>query len=238
MEENNNYPKHIAIIPDGNRRWARKHKLEVWLGHKKGAENFEKIVDVAVEFNVSHISFWGSSKDNLVKRPANEVKFLLNLFKDKFVSLSRDERVHRNQIRINVIGEWREQFPSDVQVSINQVIEATKNYDKYFLNFFLAYSGTSEILNAIKCIAEKRRKDGSLSIDEKLLKSCLLTSELPKVDLMIRTGGEPHLSDGFMMWDTANTQLYFSDKLWPDFGKKDFKSAIIDYSKRQRRFGK
>lgn len=235
MEAKNNYPKHIAIIPDGNRRWAKKHKLEAWLGHKKGAENFEKMLDVAVEFDVSHISFWGSSKDNLAKRSASEVKFLLKLFKDKFVSLSEDKRVHNNNIRINVIGDWEEQFPADVKASIDQAIEATKDYDKYFLNFFLAYSGTSEILNAISCIA---KKESSLAIDKDLLKSYLLTRDLPEVDLMIRTGGEPHLSDGFMMWETANAQLYFSDKLWPDFDKDDFKDSIIDYSKRQRRFGK
>ncbi len=238
MEAKNIYPKHIAIIPDGNRRWAKKHKLEAWLGHKRGAENFEKMLDVAVEFNVSHISFWGSSKDNLAKRPSNEVKFLLKLFKDKFVSLAKDKRVHRNNIRINVIGDWKKQFPADVKASIDQAIEATKDYDKYFLNFFLAYSGTSEILDAISCIAKRARKDGSLAIDKDLLKKCLLTRELPEVDLMVRTGGEPHLSDGFMMWEAANAQLYFSDKLWPDFDKGDFKDAIIDYSKRQRRFGK
>lgn len=229
---------HVAFIPDGNRRWAKKHKLDAWLGHKTGAESFKKLLDVAMEFGISHVSFWGSSQDNLAKRPKEEVKFLLNLFKEKFYSLSKDKEIHEKGIKIRVFGSWREQFPDDVREAIGKAIDATKNYDNYHLNFFLAYSGTAEIIDAIRLIAGKVKQDASLVIDKDLVKKCLYTSELPPVDLMIRTGGEPHLSDGFMMWETANTQLYFSDKLWPDFSKEDFKDAIMDYSKRERRFGK
>ncbi|MFA6097179.1 MAG: polyprenyl diphosphate synthase [Candidatus Paceibacterota bacterium] len=238
MNKKLSFPKHIAFIPDGNRRWAKKHKLKAWLGHKTGAENFRKLLEVAMEFGVSHISFWGSSQDNLAKRPKEEVEFLLDLFRDKFLSLSKDEKIHEKKVKISVFGSWREQFPLPVRESIEKAIEATKDYGDYHLNFFLAYSGTAEISDAIKAIVRKARTDGSLLIDKNLVKECLYTKELPSVDLMIRTGGEPHLSDGFMMWETANAQLYFSDKLWPDFNKSDFKDAIIDYSKRERRFGK
>ena len=238
MEKTKNLPNHIAIIPDGNRRWARKHQLEAWFGHKKGTEGLEKLAAVMVELGISHLSFWGSSKDNLKKRSKQEVAFLLKLFKERFLELSKNEIVHKNQIKINILGDWRKQFPEDVKVSLNQAIENTKNYNKFFLNFFIAYSGTGEVLDAIKCIAERARRDLSLEIDKSLLKKCLLTRELPSVDLMIRTGGEPHLSDGFMMWDTANTQLYFLDKLWPDFDKQDLKNAIENYLERGRRFGK
>ena len=237
MNKTKNLPDHIAIIPDGNRRWARKHQLEVWFGHKKGTEGLEKLADVMVELGVPHLSFWGSSKDNLKKRSKQEVEFLLKLFKERFLELSESEIVHKNQIRINILGDWREQFPEDVKLSLNQAIENTKNYSKFFLNFFIAYSGTGEVLDAIKCIAERARKDLSLEINKDLLKKCLLTRELPPVDLMIRTGGEPHLSDGFMMWDTADAQLYFLEKLWPDFDEQDFRLAIKDYGNRSRKFG-
>ena len=235
---NKNLPTHIAIIPDGNRRWARKHKLDVWFGHKKGAEKTEKLLDVMIELNISHLSFWGSSQDNLKKRSAREVKFLLNLFKEKFLKLSENKKIHDNKVKINIIGDWRQQFPEDVKVSLDKAVENTKDYKNFFLNFFIAYSGTSEVLGAIKCIAKRAREDSSLKINKDLLKNCLLTSDLPPVDLMIRTGGEPHLSDGFMMWDTANTQLYFFEKLWPDCDENDFREAIEDYLTRKRRFGK
>ncbi len=238
MKENKNLPAHIAVIPDGNRRWAKKHKLEAWFGHKKGSEIIDRLADVIIEMNIPHISFWGSSKDNLKKRPKMEVKFLLNLFKEKFLELAQSEKIHKNKVKISIIGDWREQFPEDVKKSLERAEEETKNYDKFFMNFFLAYSGTGEILDAIKCIAKRARENSSLEINEELLKNCLSTSKLPPVDLLVRTGGEPHNSDGFMMWDTANAQLYFSEKLWPDIDENDLRDAINDYSSRKRRFGK
>ena len=238
MNKTKNLPTHIAVIPDGNRRWAREHKLDVWLGHKTGTVSLEKLGDIIVELNIPYLSFWASSKDNLKKRSTQEVEFLLDLFKKKFLELSRSEKIHRNKMKINIFGSWREQFPEDVKQSLEQAIESTKNYNNYFLNFFIAYSGTDEILNTIKCIAKKARGDLDLKIDKNLLKKCLLTCDLPPVDLLIRTGGEPHNSDGFMMWDTANAQLHFSEKLWPDFNEQNFREAIEDYAKRGRRFGK
>jgi len=238
LNKTKNLPNHIAVIPDGNRRWAREHKLDVWLGHEKGTGSLEKLLDVLVELNISNLSFWASSKDNLKKRHPQEVKFLLNLFKKKFLELSENKKIHQNKIKINIFGSWREQFPEDVKQSLEQAIESTKNYNNYFLNFFIAYSGTGEILDTIKCIAKRARGDLDLKIDKNLLKKCLLTCDLPPVDLLVRTGGEPHNSDGFMMWDTANSQLHFSEKLWPDFKEQDFREAIEDYSGRKRRFGK
>lgn len=232
-----NMPNHIAVIPDGNRRWAKKHKLKAWLGHKRGTDNLEKILAVIIEKGIKHISFWGSSKDNLKKRSKYEVKFLLNLFKDKFSELSTKEIIHKNKIKISIFGDWRKQFPESIKKSMEKAIEATKNYNNHFLNFFIAYSGTGEIIDAIKCVVKKSKENASLEINEDLLKKCLLTRDLPKVDLMIRSGGEPHLSDGFMMWDVANAQLYFSDKLWPDFTDGDFKLAIEEFGSRKRKFG-
>ena len=238
IKETKNLPIHIAIIPDGNRRWAREHKLDAWLGHREGMKSLEELADAIIELGIPHLSFWGSSEDNLKKRPSEEVKFLLGIFKRKFLELSKDEKVHKNKMKINIFGRWREQFPESVKESMEKAIEATKGYDNFFLNFFIAYSGASEMLDAVKNIAEKAKENLNLEINGELLKNHLLTRDLPPVDLMIRTGGEPHNSDGFMMWDTANAQLYFSDKLWPDFTPADFREAIEDYRKRGRRYGK
>ncbi len=212
--------------------------MDAWLGHWEGIKSLEELADVIVELKIPHLSFWGSSEDNLKKRPAEEVKFLLGIFRKKFLELSEDEKIHKNKMKINIFGKWREQFPEDVKESMEKAIEATKNYNNFFLNFFIAYSGTSEMLNAVKNIAGEARENSNLEINKELLKNHLLSRDLPPVDLMIRTGGEPHNSDGFMMWETADAQLYFSDKLWPDFTVRDFREAIEDYGGRRRRFGK
>lgn len=231
-------PRHIAIIPDGNRRWARQHALQAWLGHQKGSEILENLLDVLIDSGIPHFSFWGSSQDNLAKRPKEEVSFLLKLFKEQFSRLEKDERIHKNEIKINIFGAWREQFPPDVKAALENAIEKTKDYDKFFFNFFIAYSGTGEMLDAVRRLAEMRAQDSALDINAGALKSQLLTKDLPPVDLLIRTGGEPHNSDGFMMWDVADSQFFFSDKLWPDFTDKDLKTAIKDYTDRERRMGK
>ncbi len=231
-------PKHVAIIPDGNRRWARKNALAAWAGHDKGIENLENIVEVFREMKIPFFSFWGSSQDNLKKRPKEEVDHLLKIFKEEFTKLADNEKVHNHKMKVNVFGAWREQFPKDVRAAIENAIEKTKDYDQYFYNFFLAYSGTEEILNATRKIAAIKKEHPDLTIDERLFKNNLLTKDLPPVDLLIRTGGEPHNSDGFMMWDVANAQLFFSEKLWPDFTPDDLRKALEDYANRDRRMGK
>lgn len=236
METIAKVPQHIAIIPDGNRRWAKKRMLAPWLGHRKGSEILNDLVDVVVEFNIPHATFWGSSKDNMVKRTSEEVKCLLQIFKEQFSGLVENEKIHKNEMRINIIGAWREQFPEDVKAVMENAIESTKKYRKHFLNFLIAYSGTDEVVEAVKQMIEDRKE--KMEVNRDLLKQYLLTKDLPSVDLLIRTGGEPHNSDGFMMWDTANSQYVFSDKLWPDFSPEDLRSAIREYSERERRLGK
>lgn len=235
MENILKIPQHIAVIPDGNRRWAQKRLLSPWLGHKKGSEILNDLVDVVIEMQVPCVTFWGSSKDNMVKRSAEEVKCLLALFKEQFSELADNEKVHKNEMRINIIGAWREQFPEDVKESMEKAIENTKKYSKHFMNFLIAYSGTDEILEAVRKMADDKKAGQEIS--RETIKEYLLTKDLPSVDLVVRTGGEPHNSDGFMMWDTANSQYVFSDKLWPDFTKEDLRSAILEYSRRERRLG-
>ncbi len=236
MSEILNIPNHIAIIPDGNRRWAKKKMLAPWIGHRKGSEILDELVDVLVKYDITHMTFWGSSKDNMTKRAKEEVKYLLEIFKNQFAELAENEKIHKNQMRINVIGSWREQFPEDVKKSIEKAIDETKNYSKFFINFMIAYSGTDEIISAVKNIVEEKKE--STEINKENFKDFLLTKNMPSVDLLVRTGGEPHNSDGFMMWETANSQLYFSDKLWPDFTKEDLEESIKEYSRRERRLGK
>lgn len=231
-------PNHLAIIPDGNRRWARERGLRPWEGHGEGINNLEKILKIVLKYRVKTFSFWGASLDNVDKRPAREVIFLLSLFRKKFLAIAKNKDIHENKVRINVLGKWKEKFPSVVGAAIEKSIEATKDYSEFSLNFLLAYNGTDEMLEAIKNIAKQARKNSQLKITPELVKQNLFTAGLPPVDYIIRTGGEPHNSVGFMMWDSADAQYYFTDKLFPDFHEEDFLEALKEYDQRERRFGK
>ncbi len=230
-------PTHVVIIPDGNRRWATDRGLNPWEGHEAGAQNTEKLVRKARAMGIRHISFWGSSMENLKKRPLPETKALLDIYTNYFSKLCESPDIHKDQARINFIGHWEEQFPAPLKNILYRCIESTKDYDQYHLNFFLAYSGDDEMMLAVRKIAERYGSDPS-AIDGTVIKDHLMTKELPPVDLLIRTGGEPHLSAGFMMWDVANSQLHFSDRYYPDFEEDCFALAIEDYRNRGRRFGK
>lgn len=233
-----NLPKHVAIIPDGNRRWAKKRGLLSFFGHRAGAKTSEKILNAALDLKIPYITFWGSSKDNIIKRSKEEVNFLFKIFENEFKKLVKNKRIHANKVKINVLGEWERYFPIEVKKAIKEAIEKTKNYNDYNLTFLLAYSGKDEMIEAIKKILKSEIRNPKLEIDGDLIKDNLWTKDLPLVDLIIRTGGDPHNSNGFMMWDTADSQLYFTDTLWPDFSPEEFKKAITAYSKIERRFGK
>ncbi len=235
-EQEKNIPRHVVIIPDGNRRWARSQGLEPWEGHEEGAKNLEKIIQKAFNLGVKCLSFWGSSLDNLTKRPLKEKRALLNIFERYFTRLIENKEIHENEARINVIGKWEDQFPHSLKKIIRKCIDDTKDYRKCFLNFFLAYNGDDEMVEAVKKIAEKY--NSAKEVTAQTIKENLMTKDLPPVDLLIRTGGEPHLSVGFMMWDIANAQLYFSQKLYPDFNPDDFEKAIREFQRRERRMGK
>ena len=223
--------KHIAIIPDGNRRWARARGKPGWFGHKVGAKTFEDILKKALELNVYCVSFWGMSTDNFSKREAHEVKYLLSIFKGAIQKAIVNKELIKNDVRISILGEWRELFPKKIVTLFEKTILETKNRKRHILNLLLAYDGKSEMARALKnaCLAKKEVSSP---------KEFLFTRELPPVDLVIRTGGEPHLSAGFMMWDISDAHLYFSDKLWPDFTATDFELAVAEFKKRERRFGR
>lgn len=230
-------PRHVAIIPDGNRRFAKEKGKSVYEGHRAGASMFKEVAEQAAKRNIKYLSAWGMSLDNYTKRSIKEVAGLMRIFKREFERLEKDEGIHKRQTRVQVFGRWREKFPATVKKAIEKAIDATAGYDRYYLNFFLAYSGTDEMLTAMRQIVNKARVGKVKRITAKTIKQHLSTRDLPPVDLVIRTAGEPHLSAGFMMWDVADAQLYFTDKYWPDFTLAEFDKALTEYSKRERRLG-
>lgn len=237
-----NVLKHVVVIPDGNRRWAKKRGFPVWVGHQAGAKTFEKVLDKALELKIPYLTFWGGSWDNLTRRSKIELNFLFKVYTKQFERIVSDKRIHQNKVKVNVLGRWQEVLPEATQKAIEKTKESTKDYNKYFLTFLLAYNGTDEMLACVQKIANlaTRANPHGVKATEKLIKENLWTKDLPPVDLVIRTGCEddPHLSAGFMMWDTAYSQLYFTKTYLPAFTPEEFEEIIKDYGRRQRRFGK
>jgi undecaprenyl diphosphate synthase len=229
---------HIAIIPDGNRRWARANGKSSEEGHLEGFERTREIIEKAFDGRVKNITIWGASLDNLAKRSETEVKYLYKNFQTYINALLTYKKIHNKKIKINVLGKWQELFPEILQNVIQKAIDSTKDYSNYTLNFLLGYNGDEEMLQAIKSISEHKSANPNLEITPDLVKKSLYTKELPPVDLLIRTGGEPHNSVGFMMWDTANSQYYFTDINYPDFNTQEFDKAIAEYHTRGKRQGK
>jgi len=230
-------PTHVAIIPDGNRRWAKERGKRAYFGHSRGVAVFEKIALYSFDQGVRCLSIWGMSLDNMQRRSVTEVMGLMKVFKKEFTRLARSEEIHQREVQINVLGEWNRYFPRDVCEAINQARKATRMYEKGKLNFLLVYNGTDEIIRAIQAITDAGEGRGG-KVTANLIKQNLLTRDLPLVDLVVRTGGEPHISNGFMMWDTADAELYFTDKYWPSFDNEDYQMALNDYASRRRRRGR
>lgn len=235
-----NLPTHVVIVPDGNRRWAKQKNLPPWQGHFKGAEITKELLQTALDLDIYCMSIWGGSWENLTKRPRLEVKALFKIYEEYMKKLTRRPEITKYKIKVNVFGRWSEILPKGGQKAIRNIITATKNNDQHLLNFFIGYNGTDEMLSAIQSIARSAGKNKNLKITESILKQHLWTGSLPPVDLLIRTGSidDPHNSAGFMMWQTANSQFYFSEKLYPDFDKQEFLKALKDFATRQRRLGK
>lgn len=229
-------PNHVVIIPDGNRRWAKERGLDPWIGHEEGARNTELLLRRAIKLGVKCFSLWGSSLENMTKRPLQEKMALLRIYEEYFNKLLHSSDIHDNEVKINFIGKWEEQFPGSLKKVMEKCVEVTEGYGRHTLNFFLAYSGDDEMIEAVKQIVNKGVE--AKNVTAEIIKENLMTKDLPAVDFMIRTGGEPHLSAGFMMWDMANAQLYFSESYYPDFGVERLEEALEDYAKRGRRLGK
>lgn len=229
-------PRHVAIIPDGNRRWAKEQGLAPWEGHAAGAKTTEALIKTARELGIQELSFWGSSLDNLTKRPLEEKQALLTIYTENFSRLMQSKEIHDDKVHVRCIGHWQEQFPGGLRTLLEQGIAATKGYDRYFLNFFLAYNGDDDMLQAIRKLLSTGVE--AEAVTGTLLKEQLMTRELPPVDLLIRTGGDPHLSTGFMMWETKDAALAFPECYYPEFTPKDFTQLVTGFTQRERRFGK
>lgn len=230
--------EHIAIILDGNRRWASDNELNPWLGHKKGAETVEQLLDWCLKLSVKYVTLYTFSTENF-RRPPNEIEQIMKIAEEKFRKLLTDERIHRNKVHVKVIGRTN-MLPESLQQLISNVEKSTVNYTNQFLNFAFAYGGRAEIVDAARVIAEKV-KAGELEpedIQENTFEKYLYTSHMEKQepDLIIRTSGEERLS-GFLLWQSAYSELSFLDVYWPDFRLIDLLRSIRTFQKRKRRYG-
>jgi tritrans,polycis-undecaprenyl-diphosphate synthase [geranylgeranyl-diphosphate specific] len=235
---NGTKPEHIAIVLDGNRRWASDKDLGIWFGHEKGAEKVEQLLDWCLKLDVKSITVYAFSTENF-RRSKDEVKEIMQIAEGEFRKILTDERIHRDKVRVTFIGRVK-MLPQDLQQLMMNVEKATQNYDKHFLNIAFAYGGRAEIVDAAKKIAEKAQK-GELdpeNVDERTFEKYLYTSHLPQQDpdLIIRTSGEERLS-GFLLWQSAYSELCFLDVYWPDFRLIDLLRAVRTFKKRKRRFG-
>ena len=236
--KNGNKPEHIAIILDGNRRWASGQSFSPLLGHHFGAVRVEDLLDWCLDLEVKSITLYAFSTENF-QRPPKEVEQIMQIAEEKLRKILTDERIHKNRVRVKVIGRMG-LLPKSLQELIREVEEATKDYDQHFLNVALAYGGRAEIVDATKKIAleierGRLKPDG---INEQVFENHLYTAHLPKQDpdLIIRTSGEERLS-GFLLWQSAFSELCFLDVYWRDFRRIDLLRAVRTYQKRKRRFG-
>ncbi len=227
-------PQHVAIIPDGNRRWAREQGLEVFLGHEKGADQFWEVGDGLLDAGVSFVTIWVASIDNLTKRTPLEVKFLVSLIKKNLANPETVQRFIKRQARVRVVGKWNEILGDPELIEVIKKIELeTASFSDRAVTILFGYNGTVEMLEVMNQLRQR-----NLEATDENVKQNLWTPFLPEVDLVIRTGGEPHWSAGFMMWLTANSQFYFTETLWPAFNAQELNLALEDFAQRQRRFGK
>ena len=231
-------PEHIAIILDGNRRWASEKVLDPWLGHERGAEKIEELLDWCLKLDVKSVTLYTFSTENF-RRTSAEVQQIMRIAEQWFRKILSDKRIHGDRIRVKVLGRVG-LLPEELRQLISEVEKATENYDRHFLNFAFAYGGRAEIVDAARKIAEEV-ESGKLkpdAVNEKTFEQYLYTSHMPQQDpdLIIRTSGEERLS-GFLLWQSAYSELFFLDVYWPDFRLIDLLRAVRTFQRRKRRFG-
>ena len=233
--DKNNLPKHLAIIMDGNGRWAKQKGFLRAFGHENGTKSVRTTVETCAKLGIENLTLYAFSTENW-NRPKLEVdtlmKLLVNSLKTELKTLQE------NNIRLNSIGNL-EKLPKSIHKELNEVINLTKNNTRMTLTLALSYGSREELLNVVKNISDKVKNNiiSIDSIDESIINQHLYTHNLPDVDLLIRTSGEHRISN-FLLWQIAYAELYFVDVLWPDFKENDLYEAIISYQKRERRFGK
>ena len=231
-------PEHIAVILDGNRRWANTHSAPTSFGHEIGADKVEELLRWCLNLDVRTVTIYVFSTENF-QRPKEEVDHIMKLLNERLRSIIDNEDVHAERVKVRAIGRLH-LLPKETQKLIEDVEEATKGYDNHYLNIAVAYGGRAEIIDAMKMIATEVR-EGKLQADEineAIVEEHLYTSHLPKSDpdLIIRTSGEERLS-GFLLWQSAYSELYFMDVYWPDFRRIDLLRVVRTFQKRERRYG-
>jgi tritrans,polycis-undecaprenyl-diphosphate synthase [geranylgeranyl-diphosphate specific] len=232
-------PEHVGIILDGNRRWASEKALTHYDGHWVGAKVGEEVLDWCLEYGIKTLTLYTFSTENF-SRPSEEVKTVLNIIEQEAIKLGRDKRLHSQKVRVKVLGRT-DLLPESLQDVLKKLEDETAEYDRHFLNVAIAYTGRAEIVDATKKIVEEINQ-GNLSahqIDEDTFHKYLYTAHLPNPypDLVIRTSGEERLS-GFLLWQSAYSELVFVDVYWPEFRRIDFLRAIRLYQRRHRRYGR
>jgi undecaprenyl diphosphate synthase len=234
-EDFTHLPNHVAIIMDGNGRWAKKIGRKRAFGHENGTKSVRECIDQSIKIGIKNLTLYVFSTENW-NRPKYEVKALMDLL---VYSLDK-ERINLidNGIKLNVIGNI-EALNDKPKSKLKSIISETKNNKKLNLNLAISYGSKQEIVNAIREVSNKVKNNiiSSKNIDENIINEHLYTRNLPNVDLLIRTGGEKRVSN-FLLWQIAYAEMYFTDVLWPDFKREDFMKALDDYQKRERRFGK
>ncbi len=235
-------PHHMGLILDGNRRFAKEQRLgDASEGHKKGADKLDEVISWCLDIGIKVITIWVLSTENL-SRSRQEVEKLLQVIEDKIVDLSVNPRIQQNRVRIKAVGQL-EILPPSTRKAIAQAENATKEFDDYYLNIAIGYSGRQEIADAFKKLLEQKqgsRESLETIIEEispEIIGQYMYEYQLPDPDLIIRTSGEVRLS-GFLLWQSAYSEFYFCDVFWPAFRRIDLLRAVRSYQQRQRRYGK
>ncbi|MGI6468791.1 MAG: isoprenyl transferase [Syntrophomonadaceae bacterium] len=227
-------PRHIAVIMDGNGRWAKKRLMPRTMGHRAGMSALKRVVKAMVELNIPYLTVFAFSTENW-RRPSEEVDYLMNLLVEYL--LKELQELHENNIKINILGDYR-LLPPRCQTELEAALKKTRNNSGLTFSIALNYGARHEILTAVRkaAAAVASGKMTADTIDEAFFSSLLFTAGLPDPDLLIRTAGEMRISN-FLLWQIAYTEIWVTKRLWPDFTKEDLLEAIADYKKRDRRFG-
>ncbi|MCL5427872.1 MAG: polyprenyl diphosphate synthase [Candidatus Marsarchaeota archaeon] len=226
-------PRSIALIPDGNRRWARAHALSIFNGYSLGVKKFIDFTGWCKSYGITNIAVWAFSTENF-SRDAREVRTLFRIYKRMATDRSILRKLHANRLRLRIAGN-KSLLPKDLLEALHNVEEQTKHYKDRAVHMLLGYGGKDDILHAARSAA--LAADRGSAVSEGLFRKYLFTSAVPEIDFIIRTSGEQRLS-GLLPWQTCYSELYFSKKLWPDFTERDLHAALSEYGRRQRRFGK
>jgi tritrans,polycis-undecaprenyl-diphosphate synthase [geranylgeranyl-diphosphate specific] len=230
-------PKHISIIMDGNRRFAWNQQIETKIGHQRGKEKLKQVMDWVLDLNIPYLSVYALSTENIKERNQAELESLYELYCNGLNEMANDPNIHNMKVKVQAVGRL-EMLPENVRKAIQNIEEKTSEYSDFLFTVCLAYGGREEIVDAVRKVAEEHSK-GEIKLEEidtNKISSKLYTANLPDPDLVIRTSGEERISN-FLLWQIAYSELYFTDVHWPSFSKQDLYEAIDSYQRRRRKYG-